>query len=677
MSESVATMVAAMPEYMWLVIVGAFAAFGFGWGTGANDVANAFGTSVGAKTITLRQAVLIAAVFEFGGAMLLGRVVTNTIAGGIADPSVFARQPEIYAYGMVVALAVGFVWQGFASWAGYNVSATHSIIGGIIGFALVFRGGSAVQWATPDPNSFPPYKGVVPIILSWFFSPVLTGFASAMIFLAVRTVVMRHSNARNRVFWVLPIAVFITLFINVFFVFTKGAAKTLGNTWPATKAAWVSALIAAGAALVTAVGVLPLLRMRARKHHERIEAEAAAEAARTKGVDSLSGGSDDLETPTKEAAGGASKGTTPAGSKHGALPESASCGGNSWAGKLARQASRAALYGTSVDIHQVVEEDPFINALHARAEKFDASAEHAFGYLQVFSAICVVFSHGAGEVGFMTGPLTAIYDIYLNGTLSKSLQPQIWCLLIGAISLVVGLATYGYNVTRAMGVQMAKLSPSRGFAAELATSLVILVASQLGLPTSSSQCITGGIVGVGLCEGIARGVNWKHFGKQFASWVATLFVVGLGVAAIFAQGIYTPSKIDGGQVLQYENSLAGINSGLYSGFNASLLAHQEASSAGALKTLPPTKWDELNATLSEAAAANAKFTATKGNTAIRPDKVVKNLNTALGLFQNNSVWALGQNAVFPGSKVCNSNETAAIKAGTAVACEMPPIAPAP
>jgi sodium-dependent phosphate transporter len=153
----------------------------------------------------------------------------------------------------------------------------------------------------------------------------------------------------------------------------------------------------------------------------------------------------------------------------------------------------------------------------------------------VFSAICVIFAHGAGEVGFMAGPLSAIYDIYMTGVLHKSVQSQLWCVMLGAASLVIGLATYGYNVTRSMGTMMAKLTPSRGFAAELATALVILVASQLGLPTSSSQCITGGIVGVGLMEGVMAGVNWKHFAKQFASWVSTLFTVGLGVAAVFAQ----------------------------------------------------------------------------------------------------------------------------------------------
>jgi sodium-dependent phosphate transporter len=80
---------------------------------------------------------------------------------------------------------------------------------------------------------------------------------------------------------------------------------------------------------------------------------------------------------------------------------------------------------------------------------------------QVFSAICVIFAHGAGEVGQMAGPLAAIYEIYRNGSLTSSLSPEIWCVLVGAIALVVGLATYGYHVTRVTGVMLAKLSPSR------------------------------------------------------------------------------------------------------------------------------------------------------------------------------------------------------------------------
>lgn len=112
---------------------------------------------------------------------------------------------------------------------------------------------------------------------------------------------------------------------------------------------------------------------------------------------------------------------------------------------------------------------------------------------------------------------------------------QVWIILIGAIGLVIGLATYGYNVTRAMGVKLAKLSPTRGMCAELATAFIIMIGAQFALPTSSSQCITGAIVGIGIMEGL-HGVNWKVFGEQFASWVSTLVVIGLCTAALFSQG---------------------------------------------------------------------------------------------------------------------------------------------
>ena len=107
--------------YQYILIVGAFSSFLFGWGTGSNDVANAFGASVGSGALTLNQAILIAAVFEFTGAMVLGRVSTKTIAGGIADINVFKKQPFAYAYGMMWTMMVGGIWQGWASKIGINV----------------------------------------------------------------------------------------------------------------------------------------------------------------------------------------------------------------------------------------------------------------------------------------------------------------------------------------------------------------------------------------------------------------------------------------------------------------------------------------------------------------------------------------------------------------------------
>lgn len=515
------------PQYVWLIVVGSLGAFGFGWGTGANDVANAFGTSVGAKSLTLKQAVLLASIFEFAGALVLGRVSTETIAGGIADISLFKSNPVVYAYGMCCTLFMGFLWQAVASYMEWNVSSTHSIIGGIIGFALTYKGVDGVKWVVPDTtgSSFPPVKGVVPIILSWFISPILTGFASALIFWLSRTLVLRRENSYQLSFYTLPIFVLLTTWINVYFVFTKGAKKTLqlDDSWNDSTAGWIALVIATGTSILSTVIGIPLLKRRVKRHQEMMVTSTLREEE-----------DGTLTIPPRQLEVELEQGSLPV-SQSDTLVISVNA---------EQQIHRAKwkeflLKGVNTDIHKVIEENTAVKQIHDNAEVFDPQTEIVYQYLQIFSAICVIFAHGAGEVGYMAGPLGSIWSIINDGKLDKKIAPPIWIILIGAFGLVVGLATYGYNVTRAVGTKLAKISPSRGFAAELATALTILIASQYGLPTSSSQCITGAIVGVGMLEGV-KGVNWKLFATTFASWVSTMVVMGVGVSALFAQGIYAP-----------------------------------------------------------------------------------------------------------------------------------------
>ncbi|BBN09031.1 solute carrier family 20 (sodium-dependent phosphate transporter) [Marchantia polymorpha subsp. ruderalis] len=633
---------AVLDEYLWLVVVGAIVAFGFGWGTGANDVANAFGTSVGSKTLTLRQAVIIASIFEFAGALLLGRVSTNTIASGIADIESFNRDPEVYAYGMVCALGIGTVWLIITSYWGFNVSSTHSIIGGIIGFALVWDGPNAVVWARKDSGSFPPYKGVVAIVLSWFVSPILSGLTAALIFFVVRSLVLRQKNAYSLAFWTLPPFVLITTFINLYFVFTKGAKKALSSNdeWTDAKAAWVSACIAAGITLLTIFVALPLLRKMANRQFDsdgnRIVKPVNTELQNVSATGDLEQSGDNTE-PRKL---------------------------SNW-----QKFSKAATHGMDVDIHSVVKTDEKIGDMHEAAEKFEERVEYAFSYLQVFSAICVIFAHGAGEVGYMAGPLATIWDVYQKGQLSKSVTPPVWIVLIGAIGLVIGLATYGYNVTRSMGVKLAKLTPTRGFAAELATAFVIMIASQYGLPTSSSQCITGAIIGVGLLEG-SKGVNWTFFLKQFASWVSTLFVIGLFVAALFAQGVYAPSKIQGKEVTRYEDQVTTFTTQVYTDFNTSLFSYRASSDALVLSNLPPTTWSQLNNSVQAGLTQAKKLVDSKSSQTTDADQIMSSLYSSLSLLQNHTVFTLGQNTVFPGADVCMDPANAAATLLN-VPCESP------
>jgi len=153
------------------------------WGIGANDVANAMGTSVGAKAITVKQAIIIAAVFEFSGAFIAGGNVTSTIRKGIVDAGPIVDQPEILVFGMLAALLAAAVWLMIASWRGWPVSTTHSIVGALVGFALVGIGSDAVHWGK-----------IGTIVASWVISPALGGFLAFSLMMSIRKFILNTDS---------------------------------------------------------------------------------------------------------------------------------------------------------------------------------------------------------------------------------------------------------------------------------------------------------------------------------------------------------------------------------------------------------------------------------------------------------------------------------------------------
>jgi solute carrier family 20 (sodium-dependent phosphate transporter) len=197
--------------------------------------------------------------------------------------------------------------------------------------------------------------------------------------------------------------------------------------------------------------------------------------------------------------------------------------------------------GLNYDIHGIVETDSAIASLHENSEVFDDDTELAYKYMQIFSACANMFAHGSNDVANAVGPFAAIYSIWRTSAVgSKAATPE-WILVMGGLGMSLGLATYGYKIMRVMGVKMTRLSNSRGFAIELSASIVVIMASRYGLPTSTTQTVTGAITGVGMLEG-RKGFNWLLLGKFFLGWVATLIVAGLTSAAFTAQGVYAPSK---------------------------------------------------------------------------------------------------------------------------------------
>ena len=429
--------------YTWILVAGAINSFIDACGIGANDLANSFGTTYGSKVLTLTQIVGLASVFEFSGAMLLGAPVTNTLAGSISNVAYFKSQPYVLMYGMLSALAASSTWLYTATYLGLPVSTTHSIVGGIMGFSLVYKGVDGVVWNKSIPD-FPYVAGFVPIVISWISSPIVTALISAGVYSLIKHFVFKSEHGVWRSIHAFPVVVAVTFFIESFFILSKGAGSKI--TWSIETTSWVSGCIASGAALLSAL----------------------------------------------------------------AIP---------WLTKK-------------------VEEIPVSSETVA---EYDPKVEYTFKYLQIFTSICTSFAHGANDVSNAVGPLAAIYHIYQNDAVASKIEVPLWVLALGGSGIVVGLATYGTKIMEVLGKQITFISPARGFSAELATALVVSFASKYGFPISSTQCITGAVIGISLCDHDLKNVNWRIIARIFVSWIGTILVTSGLSAAIFSQGVYSPN----------------------------------------------------------------------------------------------------------------------------------------
>ena len=404
-------------EYaLWLAI-----AFGFymAWSIGANDAANAMGTSVGSKAISFKEAIIIAAVFEFSGAMLAGAGVADTMRKGIVDPALFAdaalfpagNGAEFFVWGMMAALISAALWIHVAAFLGWPVSTTHSIVGAIAGFGCVAVGPSNVEWGS---------LGF--IAASWFTSPFIGGVLAFLVFSAIRRFIIdaRDPNRGVRVFT--PIMCFPVFGLLTWMLFTKGL----------------------------------------------------------KNVDLAAYGVDDVMIPIISAA----------------------------VGLVAALALAAWV--------RRIEIDPDATA-SARMDDI----ERVFRYLQVITACFVAFAHGSNDVANSIGPLAAIANTLELGTISAKVPVPTWVLVLGAVGIVIGLATYGWRVIETIGTKITEITPSRGFAAEFGAASTILVGSKLGLPLSTTHTIVGAVIGVGFARGM-QALDLKIVWNIVKSWVYTI-----------------------------------------------------------------------------------------------------------------------------------------------------------
>ncbi|WP_438957716.1 inorganic phosphate transporter [Porticoccus sp.] len=221
------------------------------WGVGANDVANAMGTSVGSRALTVKQAILIAMVFEFAGAYLAGGAVTDTIRKGIIDPSVLANSPELLVFGMMSALLAAGTWLMLASIMGWPVSTTHSIVGAIVGFAAVGISVDSVNWGK-----------VGNIVASWVVSPLLAGALSYMLFRSVQKLILTQDDPFMRAKKIIPFYMFAVGFLIAMVTMLKGVKYVFRDMGISLSFGQCTLIAIVVGLLVMALGTLLLRRVK-------------------------------------------------------------------------------------------------------------------------------------------------------------------------------------------------------------------------------------------------------------------------------------------------------------------------------------------------------------------------------------------------------------------------------
>jgi len=482
-----------MENFLWIVIAGGFSSFIASMGIGANDVGNAFASSIGSKALTIKSAVIIASIFECAGAILMGSHVTKTIRKGIADYECFEETPEIFIYGCFCVTCSVSLWLFLASYFEMPVSTTHSCVGGMIGMTLVTGGSECVIWYK-KLDTFPWVGGVYGIILSWLLSPLFSSIVSSLIFYLTRHFVLRKEDSFDKAYWSIPILIALTMTMNSFFIIYKGG-KGIGLDNLSSE---ISLLISMSIGSLSGLSIVPFIPKMKQKINNKFNKK---------------------DTEIKQFIDNKDEDNN----------------------KLCRCIKHNINY--NIDEIKVDE----VKGIHDNSEVFDIKTEESFKYLQIFTAICDSFSHGANDVANAVGPYAAIISIYMNdGEMSNKIDmgsSAYIILALGGVGISIGLFVYGYKIIQAIGIKLCCITPSRGFSIELGSATIIIIGSRLGIPLSTTHCQVGATIGVAALEDYKKcsGINWRIAYKVFLGWIITLLIVGGTTAVLVLQGINSPS----------------------------------------------------------------------------------------------------------------------------------------
>lgn len=533
-------------DYTWIFAVGMVVAFFDAFGIGANDVSNAFATSVSSGSLTLVQACIAACFTEFLGAVLLGAQTSETIRGGILSVSYYVQQPEMLMLAMLCALVGSATWVLTATRFGWPVSSTHSTVGSVIGVGIAAFGVDSIYWG---------WGGVAQIFASWFISPLCAGLVSAAIYMITKYAILRRSNSFDWGIRLVPVYFFFTAAIEAFYIIYKapgGGSKKLhigaivGISFGVATACalfcqfffcpWVVRRIRGRENLkLYHMFIIPWVKKQPTVDEIDIERHASDRPCSSTDTTSLSEIVTDDTHNNEKATKLGSEGEVEEIEDKISQEKPNTNKVKAFLIYLKDQFLKHALHGIRQDVRNLNNEK--LKDVHANAEIFEDEAENLFSFLQVITALMASFAHGSNDVSNTVGPISSIYEVWKSAEVNEegNVPIPIWILVYGGVGIDFGLMLMGYRVMRVMGNNITFFTPSRGFCAELAAALTVLTCSKLGLPVSTTHCITGASAAIGLCNKQGyKAVNWKMLSWAFCSWMFTLPCAGLVSGLLFA-----------------------------------------------------------------------------------------------------------------------------------------------
>ncbi len=473
-------------QQVMLFMVATFFGIFMAFNIGGNDVANSFGTSVGAGTLTVTQALAVAAIFEVSGAVLAGAAVTDTIRSGIVDLQGLNVEPNQFIYIMLSALIAAAFWLLFATKKGLPVSTTHAIIGGIVGSSIVLGiglGGTELAFSTVK------WSKIGSIAISWVLSPLLGAIISYFIYSQIKKNILAYNDETEERVRVLKLQKK---------KIKREQKEHFENLDEVQKLAYTAAMLRDQEVYKDADCARDELETEYYKNLYDVERERSS-------IDTLKA----LKTwvPLIAAFGAVImtamvvfKGLANTGLKLSTLHASLVMG----------------MLGAMVWLTAFI----YTKTIRGKHKEDLGKATFVmFSWMQVFTACAFAFSHGSNDIANAVGPFVAIMDVIRNGTIeAKAAVPGAVMITFG-VALIVGLWFIGKEVIQTVGTNLTEMHPASGFSAELAAAAVVMGASSLGLPVSSTHILVGAVLGIGI---VNRNTNWKLMKPIALAWVVTL-----------------------------------------------------------------------------------------------------------------------------------------------------------